>query len=89
MTLGDQFGEAHRLLGKSKQLCTPVDKNFEGILDEVTHLTCYEVKKMRGEAPIRDLKLGVLVSNQFADDQAYRVKRPKTVCLPSTKEVVD
>jgi hypothetical protein len=85
VTLVDQFGETDRLLTKPKQLCTSVDKNYEGILDEEASLTCYEVKSLEQADPIRDLKLDVLVTNQFGYDQAYEVKKTKTVCLPSTE----
>ena len=50
---------------------------------------CYEVREPPGEPRIRDLKLDVRVNNQFGDDQRYQVKRPRTVCLPSTMEVAD
>jgi hypothetical protein len=87
--LGDQFGEAQRLLAKPKQLCTPVDKNAEGVHNEETHLTCYEVKKLDNAHPVIELKLDVPVANQFGNDQAFTLKKPKTVCLPSIKEVLD
>ena len=79
VTLVDQFGEADRLLTKPKQLCTPVDKNSEGVLDAETHLVCYEVKKLNVVDPIRNLKLDVLVSNQFGYGAA-RLRLRRVIC---------
>jgi hypothetical protein len=42
---------------EAETICTPVDKNGEGILDPATHLTCYEVHvdsiSSIDESPIR------------------------------------
>jgi len=34
---------------KPKHLCTPVDKNGEGVVDAETHLMCYDLKKMKDD----------------------------------------
>ncbi len=78
-----------RMITKPKQLCTPVDMNLEGIFDAETQLLCYEVHELRGEPRSDDLRFDLWVNNPFGDDQAYQLKRPKTVCLPSTIEIVD
>jgi hypothetical protein len=89
VSLADAFQTSERLLKKAKSLCNPVDKNGEGILDPATHLTCYDVKpRKHGSAP-RRLNLDVLVSNQFDAEQRFGVKKPRTVCVPSQKQLVD
>ncbi len=71
-----------------ESLCTPVDKNGEGILDPATHLACYAVDRLDEPRP-PDLSLGMRVSNQFGEDQRFDVTKPKTVCVPSSKEIVE
>jgi uncharacterized membrane protein len=89
VSLADQFQTSERLLKKPKLLCNPVDKNGEGILDPATHMTCYEVKPLDGEPRLQASRQDVLVSNQFDAEQRFTVKKPKTVCVPSRKELVD
>ena len=69
-------------------LCTPVDKNGEGILDPATHLTCYDVDQL-DEARPPDMNLNLRVNNQFGEGQLYDVTTPTTLCVPSTKEIVE
>ena len=72
---------------KAKQLCAPVDKDDEGIDDEVTHLVCYELDPAGEVEPNVD----VAVVNQFNDlvgDQFMEVKKLKWLCVPSTKDVL-
>jgi hypothetical protein len=89
VSLADQFQTSDRLLKKPKLLCNPVDQNGEGILDPETHLTCYEVKPLEGEPRLRDVREDVLVSTDFAAEQRFTLKKPKTVCVPSIKEFVE
>ncbi len=37
---------------KPVMLCAPVDKNGEGIGDPVSHLTCYELEKLKVKATL-------------------------------------
>jgi hypothetical protein len=89
VTLSDQFGDSIGLVKKPKSLCTPVDKNGEGIRNAEAHLTCYEIKQAEGEPKLRPLNVEVLVNNQFGDEQFLTVKKAKTVCVPSQKEHVE
>jgi uncharacterized membrane protein len=89
VSLADQFQTSKRLLNKPQSLCNPVDKNGEGILDPATHLTCYEVKPLDGESRLQASKQDVLVSNQFDAEQRFTVESPKSVCVPSRRELVD
>ena len=79
--LEDQFNSGSAWVHKAKSLCVPVDKNGEGIEDADSHLTCYELE------PRESARVDVLVENQFGM-QELRVRRSKTLCVPSTKEVV-
>ena len=83
--LEDQFGTKDVRVVKPVSICTPVNKNGEGILDETAHLTCFTIQKIRGEPPFT--RRDVQMSNQFGD-QSLRVKRPRTLCVPSTKTLL-
>jgi uncharacterized membrane protein len=89
VSLADSRQTAERLLKKPRLLCNPVDKNGEGILDPTAHLTCYDVKPLRGRSARRRLNLDLLVNNQFGEEQRLTLKKPKTVCVPSQMEIVD
>ena len=69
-------------------LCTPVDKNSEGILDPATHLTCYDNDGL-GEPLPPNLNRKLRVSNQFGSHQLYSISAPTHLCVPSTKEVIE
>jgi hypothetical protein len=70
-----------------KSLCTPVDKNGEGVFDAGTHLTCYDFDDLPEPRP-SELNSRQQVSNQFGKNQHYDVTTPKTLCVPSTVEIV-
>jgi len=67
---------------KPKMLCTPVDKNGEGIVDEENHLMCYDIKKLEGDPKFE--KLSVFTNNQFGPEE-LEVKKQKQLCVPSVK----
>ena len=67
---------------KPKHLCTPVDKDGEGIIDPVNHLMCYDLKKIKDEPKFK--KTNVFTNNQFGPEQ-LDVKKEKLLCLPSIK----
>jgi uncharacterized membrane protein len=89
VSLADQFQTSKRLLNEPQSLCNPVDKNGGGILGPATHLTCYQVKPLDGEPRLQASKQDVLVSDQSDAEQRFTVKEPKSVCVPSRKELVD
>lgn len=82
VTLVDQFEAENAMVMEPVALCTPVDKNGEGINDPDTHLTCYKIKQREPFA-----KRDVVVQNQFGDEQALTVVRPRTLCVPSLKRL--
>jgi len=70
---------------KPKHLCTPVDKNGEGIVDAENHLMCYDLKKMKGEPKFE--KRNVFTNNQFGSDD-LEVKKQHQLCVPSIKTLL-
>ena len=86
--LEDQFGI---LLGvkveKPERLGTPTDKNSEGILDEESHLTCYKVKRA-SRAPKLPKRV-VEADDQFGHLTLDVGLKPKTLCVPSSKTVIE
>ncbi len=81
--LEDQFGVDREVeVHKPKLFCNPVDKNGEGILNSLAHLTCYKIEIEEEE------ERRVEVNNQFDEQQILRVKEPKLICVPSEKTSV-
>jgi hypothetical protein len=80
----DQFDQLHvYTLQKPTRLCTPVDKNGEGILDPDTHLLCYQVQQDK-DAPKHVQVTGIFVNNQFGPAQLDTIKEEE-ICVPSVK----
>ncbi len=78
--LSDQFTTGDVKVRKIDRLLNPIDKNDEGISNEITHLVGYQIKA-------QDKKKGaekILVANQFGLIN-LDVKREKLLLLPSTK----
>ncbi len=80
VTLADQFfpGTQTFLVKKPTHLCTPVDKNGEGILHPVLHQLCYQVKATVKNPP----HPGVFVHSQFGAERLDG-SREERLCLPS------
>jgi hypothetical protein len=67
---------------KLKFVCTPVDKNGEGINDPNAHLACYQLK-----APTFGVRPQVQLSTQF-QSSLFEVKKGKLICLPASKTII-
>jgi hypothetical protein len=67
---------------KLKFVCTPVNKNGEGINTPSAHLACYQLK-----APKFAVRPNVEVSTQFQTSK-FQIKKGKLLCLPATKTVI-
>jgi cysteine-rich repeat protein len=82
-TVADPFDSLPRAfrVGKPRQLCVPVDKNGEGILDGGRFLVCYSIKREKGVRP-HDKRAGVFVANQFGPGRLDTVKE-ELLCVPS------
>jgi len=72
----DQFGSALVDVKRPFRLCTPVDKNGEGLFDAAQHLMCYEIRAPRLAPPT------VFVDNQFGIGP-LTPKRARELCVPS------
>ena len=82
--LEDEFGvELQVLVGEPKLFCNPADKNGEGIKNDESHLTCYEIED---DAEAEQV---VVVTNQFSV-QNLEVEDSELLCVPSEKlEVIE
>jgi hypothetical protein len=85
VAIEDQFETPPKLLTlkKPRHLCTPVDKNGEGIKNPGVHLFCYQSAPARGERKhVR--RIGIHVNNQFGPMRLDTLKEGE-FCIPSTK----
>ena len=87
VNLEDQFGvnDGRFELKKPFLLCTPVDKNFEGIINPDDHLTCYKMKEVTADK--RFVRPTVVVENQLGSS-TLQPKKAWLLCVPSTKTVL-
>lgn len=72
-------------LVKPAHLCTPVDKNGEGIKNETAHLMCYSARSSTGPA-INVHRRGIRINNQFGPNKLVATHAHE-LCVPSTKEL--
>jgi hypothetical protein len=87
VSLTDQFGAINDGNFEAKKpflFCTPVDKNGEGIINAVDHLTCYKVK---GPKIAKNDRPNVEVVNQLGTLQLNATKA-FLLCVPSEKTVL-
>ena len=73
-----QFGPVTVDIKRPLHLCTPVDKNGEGIVDSVRHLMCYKVRAV----PQRPLT--VSTNNQF-EKETFQIFGLRELCVPAFK----
>jgi hypothetical protein len=88
VTVTDQFiGGTPKtfVLKKVKHLCTPVNKNGEGIKNANAHLLCYQAKGASGQ-PRHVKRTGVNTNNQFAP-LVFNTIKESELCIPSLKTV--
>ena len=86
VSLTDQFtvNDGNFEAKKPFLFCTPVDKNNEGIINAVDHLTCYKVK---GPKLNKNDRPNVEVVNQLGTVQ-LNAKKAFLLCVPSEKTVL-
>ena len=84
--LADQFETGNVLLKKERGLCTPADKNEEGIVNETIHLTAYRISPTKGE-PKHVRQTNVRVFNQFGELFLDTLKADRLL-VPATKDLV-
>ena len=82
VTVADQFinPAISFTVVKPTRVCTPVDKNGEGIVNGSRHLVCYKVRPL---ATIT-VPAQVFVNNQFGPETVV-LKKPDELCIPSVK----
>jgi hypothetical protein len=80
----DQFHSAAYAVNRAGLLCTPADKNSEGVVDRETHLKGYTLKRLAGE----HLQPVVDVANQFGTLRLHAI-RESHLLVPSSKRVDD
>ena len=80
----DQFNDEPKLFGVTRptQLCTPVDKDGEGVKNSENNLMCYSIRPARGQ-PGHERIEGLWVSDQFGSLQVD-TRTEKELCVPST-----
>jgi len=81
VNLVDQFLEDAVELKKPVRLGVPTDKDGEGIINPLAHLTCYSLRAPKFE------KRDVEVVNQFGQFR-LTVKKPNMLCVPSNMQVI-
>jgi hypothetical protein len=79
VTIEDQFYVQTTQLGLTTRFMVPADKNFEGITDPFSHLTCYDMVGPQQGPP------NVTVTNQFVLDEPLDVGFPRELCVPTEK----
>jgi hypothetical protein len=88
----DQFRNHQEVtLRRPSYLCTPADKEGEGMIDPYTHLLCFDVKERECAVYKYNTngcaRVDVRVTNQLGTFE-LRVKRSRLFCVPSYKEVI-
>jgi diacylglycerol O-acyltransferase/trehalose O-mycolyltransferase len=78
--LTDRFASRTATVVRPEGLCTPVDKNGEGIRDAATYLVCYKAVPRRPA-----LGRSITERNQFGD-YPLAVAEPRSLCVPSGKD---
>ena len=83
VSLTDDFESATVEVRKPKHLCTPANKNAEGVLDQATHLESYQTKQT---TPPHVRQTNLLVTNQLGQLRVDTVK-PDLLLVPTAKNL--
>jgi len=81
-TAADQFEDRNYDIKKLAHLCLPVDKNSEGIVDDVDHLLCYKVKRAKDEAKHTRVVGSIHTDDQFGQQQLDTIVEQE-LCVPA------
>jgi hypothetical protein len=82
--LRDQFGESEVRIQDPRVVCTPTDKNGEGIADGELHYECRQIVRSAPEFQPRKVQ----IENQLGSF-TFAVERPEFLCAPSCKSLED
>ena len=83
MTLADHYETKNTVITKPESVCTPADKNGEGMTDPTVALTCYRIKSVPGQT--RFAPRDAAITNQFGNITVTATKA-RTLCVPSSLE---
>jgi hypothetical protein len=78
VAIDDQFGNLVTGLGPPVFFLVPADKNDEGLVDPLSHLTCYDITDPLQAPP------EVISTNQFGS-QTLNLGISRTLCVPTEK----
>ena len=81
VTLTDSFDNGSYGLKGLKRLCTPTDKENEGVFDQLSHLTVYKIKGAHAA------QVGIGVSNQLGEF-TIDTKKAHALAVPAAKSIV-
>lgn len=83
VTLDDRFGQTTTNVSKPSMLCTPVDLNSTGTLLPNSPLACYKISDLAVFTPAV-----VGTDNPHFGEVQLALKKPRTLCVPSTLTVL-
>lgn len=81
VALRDQFGPSNARVLDAVELCNPVDKNNEGMINPDVHLVCYTI----ADSDLNRHRVRTWNQFGFLD---YVVDPARKLCVPSIKELV-
>ena len=81
VSLVDQFESATVTVSGTAMLCLPANKNAEGVVDNVTHLMAYQIKR---QTPKHIRRGTIRVTNQLEEIRVDTVK-PELLLVPTAK----
>jgi hypothetical protein len=83
-TVATQFETRVYDVKKPRRLCTPVNKNGEGVTSSIAHLMCYQVKAASGQPKHAKVVGQIHTLNQLGSGQLDTVKESE-LCVPAEK----
>src|SRR5207248_3002194 len=81
--LVDEFEDVNVAVVKPRALCTPADKNGEGVMDQNTHLKSYQIKQLTPHA-----RRTVTIQNQFFSPLSLTTIKPDLLYVPTNKDLI-
>lgn len=85
VTLEDQLDNATVSVARTQRICTPTDKDQEGVIDPVTHIVSYSIKRQN---PRHLQRTAILVTNQLGEIRLNTI-RPELLLVPSAKDLTN
>jgi len=79
----DDFESRTYELKRPTRLCVPVDRDGEGIVDDVDHLVCYRAKRAKGE-PKHSKVRGMIYTRDGFGAERLDSRVEEELCVPAT-----